>query len=133
MASPFLKVILSWRNLSVERRESRRRSSSNRLSRSKSSSSDASDSSDHTNELTSQLKQSNEDTWSPSFRTMRRHAICEENLREYYTFWCVNNNHSCNEETNPDHNHHNYNNNRHQHHNRQHDERQTLEFQKKLD
>ena len=110
MAGPFLKTILTWRSIVLERKQRRKDGSDETFSRSKSTSSEASDISDDTNELSSSsshITQHCEATWSPSFRTTRRHAICEENLREYYTFWCVSHSHRFNEESRHGHNHHN--------------------------
>lgn len=122
MTNPFLKSILTWRSFVMDRKGSRERRDSNRLNRTKSYGSEASDTSDSTNEASPHRKQNNstEHMCSPSFRTMRRHAICEENLREYYMFWCVNSNNS---EDSQHYHHHNYH--RHQHQSNQLDRKQT--------
>lgn len=115
MTSPFLKTILTWRNSVLERKDSNKDTRSKKRSRSKSSGSEGAENSDHSSEIASNLKDTNDaDKGSPSFRTMRRHAICEENLREYYSFWCVNNNHNYNEES-----HHDTNDHAHHKHNHQ--------------
>lgn len=113
MAGPFLKTILTWRSFALERKQRRKDISDETYGRSKSTSSEASDISDDTNELSSHIQQHCEAAWSPSFRITRRHAICEENLREYYTFWCVSHSHRLNDEARHGHNHHN-DQNRHQ-------------------
>ena len=116
MASPFLKSILTWRKLVAEKKQRRKQENDERIGESKTNGSEASDISEHVDELSSNLKQTCDAMWSPSFRTTRRHAICEENIREYYMFWCVNHVDSFGEEAS--HSHHDHHNDQHRHQNR---------------
>lgn len=92
MVNPILQSFLALKKLRAQRndgegdREKRglRRNESNESSSSNRSDSSRSDSS------MSSTKSIDSYTISPLYRKKRRHAICEENVREYYTLWYSN-------------------------------------------
>lgn len=81
MVNPILQSFLALKKLRAQRNNGERDQEKRGLRRNESNESSSSNRS---------TKSIDSYTISPLYRKKRRHAICEENVREYYTLWYSN-------------------------------------------
>lgn len=81
MVNPILQSFLALKKLRAQRNNGERDQEKRGLRRNESNESSSSNRS---------TKSIDSYTISPLYRKKRRHAICEENVREYYTLWYAN-------------------------------------------